>query len=348
MRIAGHELTELRDLAETTATVAAACEAGIFTSLADGPATARDLAERAGLDERAVGIVLPALAEAGTLERVDADASDRPASDADGDRYALTDAARRHLADPESPDFAGGGLPLWLDGLRSFTRLAEVLRSGDPVERPEPEDEAEREEAEREGLEKFMAGMAAAPDARVRRIVDACLDRAPEAGRALDLGGGPGHMARAFVERGLRVTLFDRPPVVDYVGDAYGLSEVEELELVGGDFMEDPLPEGPFDVVLISNIVHSYAPEQNRALLEKVAGVTAPGGVVAVADFFRGRSSRAVRFALVMLLKTEGGNTYTEDDVAGWLERAGFRESVTVQVDEDRHLITAVRRTSSA
>ena len=339
MRIAGHELTELRDLAETTATVAAACEAGIFASLADGPASARELAERTGLDERAVGIVLPALAEAETLARVDDDATDRSASDVDGDRYGLTDAARRHLADPDSPDFVGGGLPLWLDGLRSFTRLAEVLRSGDPVERPEPEDEAERE-----GLEKFMAGMAAAPDARVRRIVDACLDRAPEAGRALDLGGGPGHMARAFVERGLRVTLFDRPPVVDYVGDAYGLSEVEELELVGGDFMEDPLPEGPFDVVLISNIVHSYAPEQNRALLEKVAGVTAPGGVVAVADFFRGRSSRAVRFALVMLLKTEGGNTYTEDEVAGWLERAGFGSPMTVQVDEDRHLITAMRR----
>ena len=330
MRIAGHELTELRDLAETTATVAAACEAGVFTALADGPATARELAERADLDERAVGIVLPALAEAGTLERADS-------------RFALTDAARRHLADPDSPDFVGGGLPLWLDGLRGFTRLPEVLRSGDPIERPEPEDEADREEAEREGLEKFMAGMAAAPDARVRRIVDACLERMPDARRVLDLGGGPGHMARAFVERGLRATLFDRPPVVDFVGDAYGLSEVDGLELAGGDFTEDPLPDGPFDVVLVSNIVHSYAPEQNRALLDKVAGVTAPGGVVAIADFFRGRSSRAVRFALVMLLKTEGGNTYTEDEIAGWLRGAGFREPETAQVDEDRHLITAVR-----
>lgn len=340
MRIAGHELSELRDLSETTATVAVACEAGVFTALADGPATARELAARAGLDERAVGILLPVLAEAGALERATAAGE---ASGSDRARFALTGEARRHLADPASPDFEGGGLPLWLDGLRAFTRLPEVLRSGEPVERPEPEDEAERAEAEREGLEKFMAGMAAAPDARVRRIVDACLERSSGARRALDLGGGPGHMARAFVDRGLRVTLFDRPETVDFVAGAYGLSDVDGLELSGGDFVEDPLPEGPFDVVLMSNILHIYSVATNRALLEKVAEVTAPGGVVAIADFFRGRSDRAVRFAMVMLLKTEGGDTYTEGEIATWLEGAGFRKPETVGVDEDRHLITAVR-----
>lgn len=343
MRVAGHELTELRDLAETTATVAAACEAGVFTALRESPATPPELAARTDLDERAVGILLPALAEAGVLERVTGTGG---APDPAGSRFALTVEARRHLADPDSPDFEGGGLPLWLDGLRAFTRLPEVLRSGEPVERPEPEGEAERAKAEREGLKKFMAGMAAAPDARVRRIVDACLERAPDARHALDLGGGPGHMARAFVERGLRVTLFDRPETVDFVADAYGLSEVERLELVGGDFIEDALPDGPFDVVLMSNVVHIYSPEENRALLERVAGVTAPGGVVAIADFFRGRSDRAVRFAMVMLLKTEGGNTYAEEEIASWLSAAGFRTPETVQVDDDRHLITAVRAES--
>lgn len=346
MRIEDHELTELRDLAETTATVAAACEAGVFTALRDGPATPRELAARADLDERAVAILLPVLVEAGTLEPLE-DAEDVedgavPSTTA-ATRFALTEEARRHLANPDSPDYEGGGLPLWLDGLRAFTRLPEVLRSGEPVERPEPEDEAEREEAEREGLRKFMAGMAAAPDARVRRIVDACLERAPDARRALDLGGGPGHMTRAFVERGLQATLFDRPETVEFVADEYGLSKVDGLEMAGGDFIEDPLPEGPFDVVLMSNILHIYSPEQNQALLDKVAGVVAPGGVVAIADFFRGRSGRAVPFAMVMLLKTDGGNTYTEDEIASWLKGAGFDAPVTVGVDEDRHLITAIR-----
>lgn len=331
MRVEGHELNELRDLAETTATVAAASDAGVFRALAEGAATAPEVAGRAGLDPRAAAILLPVLAEIGLLER-------------DGDRFSLPEPTRRSLADPDAAEFEGGGLPLWLQNLRAFTHLPEVLASGEPLERhDEDEDEA------RESLARFMAGMAASPRARVERIVDACLERAPAAapdGRSrtmLDLGGGPGHMTRVFVERGLRGTLFDRPETIEYVGAAYGLADVDGLELAGGDFMEDPLPDGPFDVVLISNVVHMYPPEQNRELLGKVAGVMAPGGVVGIADFFRGRSRRAVRFALVMLLRTEAGNTYTEDEIAAWLAEAGFEAPETVQVDDDRHLITARR-----
>lgn len=333
MRVEDHELSELRDLAETTATVAAACDAGVFRALAEGAATAEEVAGRAGLDTRAVTILLPVLAEIGLIER-------------EGDRFSLLEPTRRSLADPDADEFEGGGLPLWLHTLRGFTRLPEPLASGEPLERPdEDEDEA------RESLARFMAGMAASPRARVERIVDACLARLPSERRApdgrprtvLDLGGGPGHMTHAFVERGLRGTLYDRPETIEYVGDAYGLTDVDGLELAGGDFMEDPLPEGPFDVVLISNVVHMYSPEQNRELLGKVAGVTAPGGVVGIADFFRGRSRRAVRFALVMLLRTEGGNTYSEDEVGTWLAAAGFEAPETVQVDDDRHLITALR-----
>lgn len=329
MRVEGHELSELRDLAETTATVAAAFDAGVFRALAEGAASAPDVADRAGLDPRAVAILLPVLAEIGLLER-------------DGDRFTLPEPTRRSLADPDADEFEGGGLPLWLHNLRSFTHLPEVLKSGEPLDRDdEGEDEA------RDSLARFMAGMAASPRARVERIVDACLARAPQSdGRppaVLDLGGGPGHMTRTFVERGLRGTLFDRPETVEFVADAYGLADIDGLELAGGDFMEDPLPEGPFHVVLISNVVHMYAPEQNRGLLNKVAGVTAPGGVVGIADFFRGRSRRAVRFALVMLLRTEGGNTYSEGEVGGWLDETGFTAPETVQVDDDRHLITALR-----
>lgn len=333
MRIAGHELTELRDLAEATATVAAAYDAGIFRGLDEGPATPEELAARVNLDTRAVGILLPLLAELGLLQ-------------VDGERFRLTGPVRRGLADPESGEFEGGGLPLWLMNLRAFTHLPDVLTTGESLGHPD-EDEDEK----RESLARFMAGMAAAPAERVQEIVNACLARLEDRGtepadrprRMLDIGGGPGHMTRAFVERGLRGTLLDRPETVEFVADAYGLADVEGLELVGGDFMEDDLPEGPFDVVLMSNVVHIYSPERNRDLFAKVARVTAPGGVAAVADFFRGRSRRAVHFALVMLLRTEGGNTYTEAEVGEWLEEAGFQTPETAQVDADRHVITSVR-----
>lgn len=322
MKIDGRSLAELRDEAEVTVTVAAAFAAGVFRALADEPGSAPEVAERAGLDPRAVGILLPALAELGILE------------DEDG-RFRPTETCRRSLCDPESDDFVGGGLPLWLNNLTGWTRLPEVLRTGEPVR-------SAGSVRDEESLRRFMAGMAAAPEARVRAIVDRCLARVPDARTVLDVGGGPGHMARRFLERGLRATLLDTPETVDFVADEYGLADVEALDLVGADFTTDPLPDGPFDVVLLSNVLHIYGPEENRRVVAEAARVTAPGGVVAVQDFVRGWSGRAARFALVMLMRTESGNTYGEEELRRWMAAAGLGEVRVESLDPDRQLVTGI------
>ena len=328
MRIDDRSLAELRDQAETTVAVAAAYAAGVFRALGEGAASAEEVAGRAHLDRRAVAILLPALAEAGLLERED-------------DRYRPTAACRRGLCDPDSADFVGGGLPHWLHNLQGWTRLDMVLRTGEPLR-------STRRQRTREDRARFMAAMAAAPAERLRKLVDVCLARVPGARTALDVGGGPGRMARELVERGLEVTLFDTPPTVEFVADEYGLAEVKHLRLVGGDFTVDPLPDGPFDIVLLSNVLHIYGPETNRRLLEEVARVSAPGGVVAVQDFVRGRSSRAARFALVMLMRTDGGNTYGEDEIGGWMEGAGLVDVRLEDLDPDRQLVTARKPHGSA
>jgi SAM-dependent methyltransferase len=346
MNFHDHSLLELRDLAESVVTVAAAVEAGLFRALADGPASARELANRIGLDPRAVGITLPVLAELGLTEAGDAhDAGGADgADDADEDRYRLTGRGRRELGDPASPDYLAGGLPLWLENLRAWTTLADPLRTGRPVSRAGTGDGAGAEDdaSRREHIARFMAGMAAAPGERLSRLVDGVLARRPGASTLLDLGGGPGHIARLFVERGLDVVLVDRPEVVDFVRDEYGLDRVAGLRTVGADLLDDPLPPGPFVVVLLSNILHMLSPAQCVALLGKARAVLAPGGVVAIADFVRGRSPRAARFALVMLLRTEGGNTYTFQEHEAWLARTGFHSPQITDLDPERQLITAV------
>lgn len=154
-----------------------------------------------------------------------------------------------------------------------------MLRSGELIESEGRREDADEEE-QREAIARFMAGMAAAPDERVERLVDGVLARRPDAATALDLGGGPGHMSRAFIGRGLEVTLLDRPEVVEFVDEEYGLARVEELTTVGGDFLEDPLPRGPFDVILLSNILHMLSPEECRLLIGKAAEVARPGTVL--------------------------------------------------------------------
>ncbi len=336
--IDGIPLDHLRDLSVQAALVAAASKAGIFRGLLEEPAEAPELADRLDLDRRAVEILLAALADLELLIDVSG-------------QYRLREVARRCLADPDGPEYQAGGLPLWLENLRAFTRLPEVLERGGPLDEHDG-DEGEDEERDEEGLADFMAAMAAAPEERIQRLADRCLERLEPEGdrrpRLLDLGGGPGHMSRVFVERGFRATLFDRPDTVDFVGREYGLEREEDVELVGGDFLEDPLPEGPFDVVLLSNIVHIYAPDTNRRLLEKVAGVTRDGGVAAVADFLRGRSPRAARFALVMLLRTDEGNTYTGEEISSWMTDAAFRDPRISELDRDRQVVTAVKREEDA
>lgn len=317
-------LNEWRDAAELAVVAAVAVEAGLFQGLMAGPADPPALAGRLGLDARAVRIVLPVLAEVGIVEERDG-------------AFALTAVGRDLLADPTSPRYIAGGMALWLENLRAMLRLPEVLATGRPVV---PRGAA----AEQEGIARFMAGMAARPREQVARAVDLALTRRPAARRVLDIGGGPGLYAREFLRRGVeRVTLFDLPATVDYVAEAYRLKDVPGLELARGDFLVDPLPAGPHDLVLLSNILHIYSPAQNLDLLRKAHGVLHPGGAVAVGDMVRGRSTRAARFAIVMLLRTEAGDTYTEEEYREWLERAGFGSVRVDDIDPERQLITALR-----
>jgi len=315
-----HPLNDLRDAAELALTVAAAVEAGVFEELAAGAATPAELAGRRGLDARAVRIVLPVLAELRYVELRDG-------------AYALGPAARAAGLGRGAGSPVAGALRNWLATMKDWARLDEVLRGGPAVPSA----------GRAVDVAVFMAAMAAAPAERVERVVARCLARRPGARRALDLGGGPGLYAREFVRRGLEATLFDTPEVVAHVREAYGLRAVPGLTLAAGDFFTDPLPPGPFDVVLLSNITHIYAPAANRGLFARAGEVLAPGGVLAVADMLRGRSPRAARFAVVMLLRTEAGDTYTEDDYRSWLREAGFRDVEVDDIEPDRQLVTGLR-----
>jgi SAM-dependent methyltransferase len=323
MRLPDLSLGQLRDLADVTVLIASAHASGLFQALAPAPASADDVARSLDLDVRATRITLLALAEAGLLEH-------------SGGTFTPSARCRRELCDPAHPEYVGGGLPHWLESIRAWSRLGDVLRRGGPLE-------GRKGAREPEGVARFMSAMAAAPRERIERIVDRCLDRLPGARSVLDVGAGPGHVTRAFAARGLRATLFDRPEIVDHVREAYDLAGVDGLSLVAGDFTTDPLPEGPFDVVLLSNVLHIYGPHRNRALLGKAAEVLSPAGVVAVAEFLRGRSSKAARFGVQMLVKTEEGDAYSEEQVAGWLTDAGFGDVQVDDLDADRQLVTAAK-----
>ena len=146
----------------------------------------------------------------------------------------------------------------------------------------------------------------------------------------LDLGGGPATYSIAFCRQypNLRATVFDLPEAAVWgrqnVAEA-GLSD--RIAFREGDFHVDPLGEG-YDFVLISSIIHSYPPALNRALLERCAAALAPGGVVAVKDFFvapdRSGPVFSLLFGINMLVNTDGGDVFSREEVREWLAGAGL------------------------
>jgi SAM-dependent methyltransferase len=210
--------------------------------------------------------------------------------------------------------------------------MPEILKTGSPIE-----DDPERGT---EGKETFIYSMRRLARPSARAVAALLLSRLPKNAHILDVGGGPGTYAEAFVEGGARVTVFDLPEVVELMQerlDAAGISTV------GGDFNED-LPEGPFDAAYLGSVSHIYGPEENLALIVRAAGSLSPGGLIAIRDFVRGVSKGAALFGVNMLVNTESGDTYTEAEYRGWLGSAGFQGVEVLPIPaRDNHFILARR-----
>ena len=96
---------------------------------------------------------------------------------------------------------------------------------------------------------------------------------------------------------------------------------------MAGDFYADELPGG-HDLAMLSAIIHQNSPEENVDLFRKVFNALVPGGRIVIRDHVmepdRTEPKDGALFAVNMLVNTEGGSTYTCEEIRSWLEEAGF------------------------
>jgi hypothetical protein len=152
---------------------------------------------------------------------------------------------------------------------------------------------------------------------------------APAGASLLDLGGGQGAYAAAWLDgAGGRVaTLVDRAPVLALARAALG--EPAGLRLVDGDLLDERLSAGEeHAVALLANVLHLMAPEDaSRALALAARRVRAGDGLIVVKDLFVEPDRRgpevALVFALTMALYADG-TVYDVPTLRGWLEAAGL------------------------
>jgi predicted O-methyltransferase YrrM len=308
--------------------ILAAAEIGLFETLGEDARSAGQIADELQTDPRATELLLNALTALGVLDK-------------HGDTFSIP----RVLAPLLSNSDESGVLPMIRHHATCAHRwdtLAEVVRTGRPVRGAEP---APRTETE---LRAFIQAMHVVG----REVADAVVAamRPERFRRALDVGGASGTWTIALLLAApeMRVTLFDLPGVVGMAQERLRRSGLlDRVELAAGDFYDDPLPGG-HDLVLLSAIIHQNSPDQNRALYKKCLGAREPGGRIVIRDLVMNEAHTeppgGALFALNMLVATEGGGTYSYEELRSDLESVGFVDVELIQRSMWMDGLVAARR----
>ena len=290
--------------------LAAGAELDLFGALSAGDLSADDLAARLGADLRAVTILADALAAIELL---------------------IKDAGRYRLAEGVADALTAGGSGSVLhmvrhraNCMRRCAQLARVAKTGRPPERTES-----------------ILGPAGDTASYVGAMHEINASAAPklvaELGpgkfrHLLDVGGGPGTWTLAFLRAApdATATLFDLPDVIALAERRLAAAGVRDrVTLVAGDLYTDRLPAGA-DLAWVSAIIHMNSRRQNRDLYAKVRAALAPGGRVLVRDVVmapcRTRPAAGAMFAVNMLVSTDGGGTFTFEEIRDDLQAAGFAQ----------------------
>jgi SAM-dependent methyltransferase len=236
----------------------------------------------------------------------------------------LSKAGGRYRTSPEaaalSSDAPDTVLPMLLHSAALWHRWSELTRKvgGTPLPDRAPE----------EALRAFIGAMHVVASPLADRVVAAA--GVGKARRLLDVGGGPGTYTMAFLraEPVLSATLFDRPQVVQIARHHLTRAGLAgRVTLAAGDFDLDELPGG-HDLAWLSAIIHQNDSTANDALYGRILRALVPGGRLVLRDHVmepgRTRPRAGALFAVNMLVGTAGGGTYTFEEIAAGLARAGF------------------------
>ena len=282
----GEDILQLGRAYQSASVLTAAAELDLFTVLAAGPLSTEATASKLKADLRGTRILLDALVALELLHK-------------SRDRYSLAP----RISELLTADRPGSVLAMVRhqgNCLRRWAQLAAVVQSGRPAQRQASiRGEVADEAAFIEAMHEISAPAAATLFQEIGPL---------DFKHVLDIGGGSGTWLIPLLKSNPQATgtLFDLPQVLPLAERRLaraGLSD--RVEVVGGDFLADPLPGGA-DLALVSAIVHQNSREQNRSLFRAVFAALLPGGQVLIRDVLmddsRTRPPRGALFAVNMLV----------------------------------------------
>ncbi len=280
----------------------------VFSQLDGRPRTAEELAGRLQADQRALTLLLNALVALRVLTKT-------------REQFSNSTAAQTYLV-KSAPQYIGHLLVLHDAEWENWGRLEETIRTGrSPVTRHVFLENPELGSHVLAVLHRI--GQQSGPSLAKRLQLD-------EARTMLDLGGGAGTNAIAFCQTypHLTATVFDLPETLRLTERVVKDADLEgRIQLKSGDFNRDGLG-GPYDVILMSDILHYQDNATNAALVAKTFGHVAGGGRLVIKDRFLDASGTSpawtTAFAVHILVNTPRGGCFTTAEAMDWMARAGY------------------------
>ncbi|MBA4394279.1 MAG: SAM-dependent methyltransferase [Desulfobacca sp.] len=305
-------------------TLQAGVKLGIFTLIGNQSFSGQEVAQKVMGDPRSVTMLLNALAAMNLLIKKDNVYSNTP--------FSVS------FLTKESPQYLGYMIMHHHHLLPSWTQLDQGVKTGKPVRARASFDDPEVRESFLMGM--FNMAMNLAPQLTTR------IDLSNKQ-RLLDLGGGPGTYAIHFClnNPALKATVFDLAttrPFAEKTIARFGLKE--RINFQDGNYIEESI-RGTFDVVWLSQILHGEGPQEAQEIIQKAVSILEPGGLIMIHEFLLNNEMDGplfpALFSLNMLLGTDQGQSYSEQQIMDMLAKAGVKEirRLPIQTPNDSGVI---------
>jgi 2-polyprenyl-3-methyl-5-hydroxy-6-metoxy-1,4-benzoquinol methylase len=315
-----------------TVVLEAAIRHRVFDVLDAGPKTIKETAAATGASERGLRSIMNILVGLNFLAKTD------------GQRYTLTPESETFLVSTK-PGFHGGILkhtseqliPKWL-------QLNQIVATGKPAT------SVNQEGAGSDFFQRFVADIfpMSYPSA-LTLAKHLAFDKSGSEARVLDLAAGSGVWGIALAQSSERVTVTavdwaDVLPATRKTVARFGMTD--RFAFVSGDLLTTDFGHD-HNVATLGHILHSEGEARSRTLLRKTFKALAPGGTIAIAEFLvnddRTGPVIPLFFSANMLVNTDDGDTYSFEEISGWLAEAGFTNERLLEAPGPSPLILATK-----
>ncbi|MFQ5963898.1 MAG: methyltransferase [Candidatus Scalinduaceae bacterium] len=307
-----------------------AVEMDLFTLLKGRGKSCKTVSIRLKTNRRATEMILNVLVSLNLLRKI-------------GGVYKNTKLSNRYLV-KDMPLYQGDRIHHFHNLWDYWSRLSVAVKTG----RPTAYDDA-GEKVDELRLREFIKAMHNIGIVQVEEICKKV--KFENYHNLLDLGGGQGTYAVRFVEDNpeMKAVVFDLPDVIEIAKEYIGKSGLKKRVMTqAGDCLKDDIGKELYDIVFISNLLHIYKASENLIILKKCCDSLKKRGIVFIQEFILDSSKTkplfGALFSLNMLVGTNGGSSYTGEEMIQWLKRAGFQNIKKIKLSLDSGLIMGCKK----